>query len=106
MKMIRMVVSDILMFLGMVVAYMVVIAGRIAGLEAFNEDALKKEIACPSCGMDMRIHAKYNADTIAKLEALVEAIKEAPRTKNRSNVACLVYTTQIDDALTGLEDGE
>ena len=39
-----------------------------------------------------------------KMKALVEAIKEAPKTKNRSNIACLVYTTQIDDALANLKD--
>ena len=71
MKTIRMAVSDILMFLSVAMAYMIVIAGKIAGIEAFSKDAHSKGaiIPCLDCGMDMRIPAKYNADNIAKLEA-------------------------------------
>lgn len=76
MKVIRIFVSDILVFLGVAVAYMIVIAGRLAGLEAFSKDALKKEIQCESCGMDMRIPSRHNADTIVKLEATTEKYNE------------------------------
>ncbi len=44
------------------------------------------------------------AAKVSKCEAVAEAIKNAPKTKNRSNIACLVYTTQIDDALADLKD--